>query len=117
VFSYLEHGEQEVLFTAFVLVSVDGEHDGLQQRINLGHGNQTTEVGNMPRLGLQQEQQVAVLLRLVVVGENAFLHLGGIFKMACDFVLLEYQKSAKTKARTPKDKLGDIPPPEPCDSV
>lgn len=32
----LEHGEQQVLFTALVLVSVDGEHDCLQQLIDLG---------------------------------------------------------------------------------
>jgi len=32
----LEHGEQQVLFAALVLVSVDGEHDCLQQLIDFG---------------------------------------------------------------------------------
>ena len=42
----------------------------------------------MPGLGLEQEEQVSVLLRLFVVGEEAFLKLGGIVEVVRDFVLL-----------------------------
>lgn len=43
----------------------------------------------MPRLGLQQEQQVPISLCLVIVREGALLHLGRIFKMARNFILLQ----------------------------
>jgi hypothetical protein len=52
---YLEHGQQQMLFTALILVSINCEHDRLEERINLGHGDQTAEVGNVSRLGLEQE--------------------------------------------------------------
>lgn len=39
-------------------------------------------------LGLKEKQQVSILLRLLVVGEEAFLQLGGILQVTCDFVLL-----------------------------
>lgn len=77
-----------MLFAALILVSVDGEHDGLEQRINLRHGHQTAQMSNVPRLGLQEEQQVAVLLRLLVVRKAAFLQLGGFVEVVRDFVLL-----------------------------
>lgn len=77
-----------MFFAAFVLVPVDGKHDGLQQCIDLGHGNKTTQMRNVSRLRLEEEKQVAVLLRLVVVGEEALLQFGGLFEVACDFVLL-----------------------------
>jgi hypothetical protein len=35
--AYLKHCEEKVLFSALVLIPVDGEHDSLQQRVNLGH--------------------------------------------------------------------------------
>jgi hypothetical protein len=47
--SYLKHGQKQVLLTALVLVSVDGKHDGLEQRIDFGHGNQAAEMGNVSR--------------------------------------------------------------------
>lgn len=39
---------------------------------------------------LQQEQQVAVFLCLLVVGERSFLQFKSILQVACDFVLLWY---------------------------
>lgn len=49
----LEHGEQKVLFTTLVLVAVDGEHDCLEQLVDLGQRYQATKVGNVFRLGLK----------------------------------------------------------------
>jgi hypothetical protein len=86
---YLKHGKKQMLFSALVLVSVDGEHDCLQKRVDLGHGNESAQVSNVPRLGLQKEEQVPVFLRLVVVGECALFHFGSIFEMAGNFILLD----------------------------
>ena len=87
--AYLKHSQQQMLFAALVLISVDREHDCLQQRIDLRHRNQSAEVGDMPGFGLQEEEEVAVFLCLVVVRERAFLHLRRIFQMTSDFVLLQ----------------------------
>ena len=38
----LEHGQQKVLFSGFVLVSVEGEHNGLEERVDLGQRDKTT---------------------------------------------------------------------------
>ena len=38
----LKHGKKKVLFPAFVLVSVKGEHDGLKKGVNLGERDKTT---------------------------------------------------------------------------
>jgi hypothetical protein len=77
-----------MFLTALVLVSVDCEHDSLEQCVNLGHGDEPAKMGNVSRLGLEEEQQVAVFLRLVVVGEKTFLQLHAFFEVACDFILL-----------------------------
>ncbi len=77
-----------MFFSALILVTVNGEHDCLQQRIDFGHGNKSTEVGNMSRLGLQEKQEISVFLCLVVVGKEAFLHVSCIFEVAGNFVLL-----------------------------
>ena len=84
----MEHGQQEVFFAALVLVAIDGKHDRLQQGIDLGHGDQPTEVGNVAWFGLQEEEEVAIFLSFFVVGERSLLHVDRILKMACDFVLL-----------------------------
>jgi hypothetical protein len=68
-----------MFFATLILVSVDGEHDRLQERVDLGHGNKSAEMGDMTRLRLEQEEQVAIFLRLIVVWEYSFLHLGSIF--------------------------------------
>lgn len=76
---YLKHGQQQVFFTTLVLVPVDREHDGLEEGINFGHGNQSAKVGNMPGLGLKEEQQISVLLSLVIIGKITLLHLIDVF--------------------------------------
>lgn len=43
---------------------------------------------NMSRLGLQQEQQVSISLRLLVVWEYTFLYVGRVFQMAGYLILL-----------------------------
>ena len=43
---------------------------------------------NVPRLGLEQEEQVSVFLCLLIVGEEAFLKFARVFEVVCDFVLL-----------------------------
>jgi hypothetical protein len=77
-----------MLFSALILVSVDCEHDCLQQRIDLGHGDEPTQMRNVPRFGLEEKEQVAVLLCLFVVGEEAFLQFEAVCEVVCDFVLL-----------------------------
>lgn len=77
-----------MLFSTLILIPVDGEHDGLQQRVDLGHGNKAAEVGNVPRLRLEEEEQVSVFLRLLVVGKEALLKLSGFVEVACNLVLL-----------------------------
>lgn len=52
----LKHGQEQVLLAAFVLISINCEHDSLQQGIYLGHGNKATEVGDMPWFGLEKEK-------------------------------------------------------------
>lgn len=86
--AHLKHGEQKMLFTTLILVSVDGEHDGLKEGVDLGHGNEPGEVRDVPRFRLQQEQEVAISLRLLVVRKDAFLYICGVFQVACNLVLL-----------------------------
>ena len=43
----------------------------------------------MARFGLEEEEQVAVFLRLFVVGEEAFLEFEAVCKVVGDFVLLD----------------------------
>jgi hypothetical protein len=78
-----------MLFTTLVLVSVNGEHDCLEQGVDLGHGDQTAQVGDVTRFGLQEEQKIAIFLGSFVVGEESLLWIGGIIKVARNFVLLE----------------------------
>ena len=77
-----------MLFSTLVLVSIDGEHDCLQQGINLGHGHKPAQVRDMPGLRLQQEHEVAISLSLVVIWEDSLLNVCRVFQVACNFVLL-----------------------------
>ena len=61
-----------MLFTALILVSVDCEHDGLQQLVNLCQRDQATKMSDVSRLGLEQEQEIAIFLCLLIVGECSF---------------------------------------------
>ena len=88
--AYLEHGQEQVFFATLVLVSVDCEHDSLQQGINLSHGDESAKMGNVTWFGLEEEQQVAVFLRLLVVGKEAFLEFEAVCKVVGDFILLQW---------------------------
>jgi len=86
--AHLEHGEKQVFLATFVLVSVDCEHDGLEKGVDFRHGHKTAQVGNVSGFGLEEEEQIAVFLRLFVVGEEALLQLQAFGKVVGDFVLL-----------------------------
>jgi hypothetical protein len=77
-----------MLFSALILVSVYGEHDSLQKRIYLGHGDEPAEVGNVAWFGLEEKKEVAVLLRFFIVWEEAFGDVGGVFQVTSDFFAL-----------------------------
>jgi hypothetical protein len=80
-----------MFLAALVLVSINCEHDSLEQGVDLGHGHQAAEMRNVSRLRLEEEEQVAVLLCLVVVGEEALLKIEAFFKVTGDLVLLREQ--------------------------
>ena len=84
----LKHGEQQMFLPTLVLVAVDGEHDRLQQRVDLGHGDETAEVSDVTGFGLQEEEQVPILLGLIVAGEESLLHVGGVVQVVGHLVLL-----------------------------
>ena len=86
--AYLKHCEEQVLFSALVLIAIDGEHDRLQQRVDFGHADEPAEVRNVSRFGLEEEKQVAVYLHFLVIWEEAFLDISRVFEMAGDLVAL-----------------------------
>lgn len=63
---------------------------------------------NVSRLRLQKKQQVAVFLRLIIIGEDTFLDFSSIFEMTGDFVLLQKWFSSQQihKGHDRKDILG-----------
>lgn len=85
---YLEHGKQQMLFSALILISVYGKHDSLQKRIYLGHGDESAEVGDVAWFGLEEKEKVAIFLRFVIVWEEAFGNVGRVFQMTGDFFAL-----------------------------
>lgn len=78
-----------MLLSALILIAVDGKHDGLEEGVNFGHGDQSAEMGDVSGFRLQQEQQVAVFLRLFIVGERTLLHIGRVIEMVLDFLTLK----------------------------
>lgn len=62
-----------MLFTALILISVNGEHDGLEQGVNLGHCDETAEMGDVSGLGLKKEEEIPIFLCLLVVREEPLL--------------------------------------------
>ena len=78
-----------MLFTALVLVSVNGEHDSLQQLIDFSHCDETAQMRNMSRFALQQKKQIAVFLRLFIIREGPFRKVGGVVQVASDFFSLQ----------------------------
>lgn len=83
----LEHGQQQVLFSRLVLVSVKGEHDCLEKGVDLCERYESTEVRDMSGLRLKEKEEVRVLLKLAVVRVVAFRRVH-LFKMLLYFVLL-----------------------------
>jgi len=77
-----------MFFAAFILIPVDGEHDCLEKRVNLCHGDQPAEMSDVSRFGLEEEEEVAIFLGLVIIGEEAFLNVCSIIEMAGDLILL-----------------------------
>ncbi len=99
--AYLKHGQEQVLFSTFILISVDGEHHGLKEGVDLDHRDQTAQVCDVARLGLKEEEEIAILLGLLVVGEESFLQIGSIFEMASYFVLLNIYQHEAFRGGTP----------------
>lgn len=48
-------------------------------------------MSDMTGLGLKEEQEVAVFLRLLIVGKETFLKVGGIFEVIGNFILLLHE--------------------------
>jgi hypothetical protein len=57
-----------MLFTTFVLVTIQCKHDGLQQRIDFCQTDETTQTSDVPGFTLKQEEKVSVLLHLAMIG-------------------------------------------------
>lgn len=51
-----------MLLAALVLVSVQREHDGLEKGVDFGQADESTEVGDVPGLGLEEEKKIRILL-------------------------------------------------------
>lgn len=83
----LKHRQQQMLFPTLVLVAVEREHDRLEEGVNLGEGDEPAEGGDVSGFGLQEEEEVGVLLHLAVVRKVAFGRLY-VFQVLLDFMLL-----------------------------
>ena len=77
-----------MLFSALVLIAVYREHDRLQELVDLRHRDKPTKVCNVSWLALEQEKQIAVLLRLLVVRKRAFGEVCRIIQVARHLVTL-----------------------------
>lgn len=98
IIAHLKHGQEQMLFATLVLVSVKGEHDCLQKCVNLCQTDKTTESCNVPGLGLQEEEEVAVLLCFAIVEDGARWLLG-VFECTGYFGLLESEESGVCRFR------------------
>lgn len=52
-----------MFFSVFILVTIEGEHDDLEQTIDLLHRDHSGEVSNVFRGGLKEEEHLPVQLR------------------------------------------------------
>jgi hypothetical protein len=77
-----------MLFSTFILITINGKHDGLQKGINLRHGDQSTQMRNMSWLALQQKQQIPILLGLFIIWKRSLLNLSRLIKMTSNFFSL-----------------------------
>lgn len=76
-----------MLFSTFVLVSVEGEHDRLEEGVNFGQADETTERSDVARLGLEEEEEVGVLLKFALIGEMTFCRIH-LLEVLLNFTLL-----------------------------
>jgi len=83
----LEHGQEKMLFSAFVLVAIEGEHDRLKECVNFGETDETAERSDMARFRLEEKEEVGVLLELALIWEVSFGRIN-LFEMLLDFTLL-----------------------------
>lgn len=60
--THLEHGEEKVLLARLVLVAVQREHDSLEERVDLAQRHEAAQRGDVSRFGLEEEEEVRVLL-------------------------------------------------------
>lgn len=68
----------------------------------------------MAWFGLEEEEQIAVFLRLLVIGKETFLEFEAVCKVVGDFILLRSsQYRVRDKARS---KAWSAPLPMPCGS-
>ena len=86
----LEHSQEKMLFSTLVLVSIQCEHDGLKKGIDFGQADEATEGGDVSGFGLEEEEEVGILLQLSVV---RIMALSGIYILqgSFDFTLLTGQ--------------------------
>ena len=53
-----------MLFPRFVLIPVECEHDRLEERVDLTERNKSTERGDVAWFGLEEEEEIRILLKL-----------------------------------------------------
>lgn len=105
--AHLKHRQQQMLFSTFVLVSVQRKHDRLQERVDFGERDEPTERCNMPRFSLKQEEQVGVLLHPLFIRIRSFLGFD-VFKRLCDFPLLIGGHAVLDQECDPAVKVADV---------
>lgn len=77
-----------MFLATLVLVSIDSEHDGLEQGIDFRHRHKSTQVRNVAGFRLEKEEKVSIFLCFVIVGKEAFLGVDSVVQAVCNFVLL-----------------------------
>lgn len=78
-----------MLFTTLVLVTVQREHDGLQQCVNLWKADKSAQRCNMSGLALEYEKEVAVQLHSTIIGKRIAVFDAMFFQMRSHFILLQ----------------------------
>jgi len=65
-----------MLLPRLVLVSVEREHDRLEEDVDFGHGDESTEGSDVTRFGLEEEEEVSVGLATKITHEEVSLEVG-----------------------------------------